>query len=269
MTGASRSGTLAGRQPCICFSFRNNFASEGTNILARLVIHFGLDSMVPETKDRLVAPKISELLTPNPPDISRGRKFPINTFIANTHLSLALSNRIRQACFNFLRNAEGAFDEYCDARTALRSYLKTEGRTVVPYFSALRHFEHCLGHLYHAVLSVNVLAKKKQFEAGDGTVLDRVSTLHNHVKHMDGKYSRVSIRDEISFKLFATSHRSKKKSYAIEDMASVPIWLTNTGLECRQASLTYTELAVEVMSTLNEAVNTAVLQPPNVKISSS
>ena len=226
--------------------------------------------MVPETKNRLIAPKISELLTPNPPDISVGRKYPINGFIGNTNLSLVLSNRIRQACFNFLRNAEAAFDEYCDARTELLNYLQTKSRTVVPYFSALRHFEHCLGHLYHSVLSVNVFAKEKQFRAGDNTVLDRISILHNHVKHMDDKYSRVRIRDEISFRLFATrTTGSKNRSYPIEDTASVPIWLTNTGLECRQTSLTYSELADEVTSTLDEAANTAVLQPPKVKTSAS
>lgn len=226
--------------------------------------------MVPDTRDRLIAPKISELLAPNLPDISGSRKYPINGFISNPHLALALSNRIRQACFNFLRNAEAAFDEYCDARTALLSYLLAKRRTVVPYFSALRHFEHCLGHLYHAVLSANVVARKKQFEAGDGTVLDRVLTLHNHVKHMDDKYSRLQIRDENSFKLFATRNDgSKNRSYPIEDTANVPMWLVNTGLECRQARLTYSELADVVMNTLDEAVDTALLQPPKVSTSAA
>jgi hypothetical protein len=238
--------------------------------LAKLVILFGLDSMVPETKDRLIAPKISELLAPNAPDITVCRKYPINGFIENTRLSLVLPNRIRQACFNFIRNAEAAFDEYCDARIAMLNYLKTKDRTLVPYFSSLRHFEHCLGHLYHAVLSCNVLGPEKQFEAGDCSVLDRISTLHNHIKHIDGKNSRIAIRDEISFKLFATGgDGSRNISYKIADVANVPLWLTDTGLECRRAHVTYLELAHEVTSMLEEAVNIAALRPPKVRSSTS
>jgi len=121
--------------------------------------------MVPETKDRLIAPKISELSAPNPPDISGSRKYAINGFIKNPRLSMVLSNRRRQACFNFIRNAEAAFDEYCDARIALLNYLQTKDRTLVPYFSSLRHFEHCLGHLHHAALSIDVLGNKIELTA--------------------------------------------------------------------------------------------------------
>ena len=70
---------------------------------------------------------------------------------------------------------------------------------------------------------------------------------------MDDKYSRVRIRNEISFKLFTNrTTGSKNSSYPIEDTANVPIWITNTGLERQQTSLTYSELADEVTSTLDE-----------------
>jgi hypothetical protein len=66
--------------------------------------------MPAETKDRLVAPKISELSAPNIPDISTRRNYPLNNFIMNIDLSLVLTNGVRQATFNFIRNAEAAFD---------------------------------------------------------------------------------------------------------------------------------------------------------------
>ncbi len=238
--------------------------------MAQLIVNFGFDTMVPETKDRLIAPRISELSTPRIPDISASRKYPLNAFIENTDLSLVLPNLMRQACFNFLRNVEAAFDEYCDARIALFEYLRLRDRTVTPYFSSLRCFEHCLAHLYHGVVSVNVFGKEKQFEHDDGSVLDRVLTLHNHVKHMDKEYKRVAIRDEISFKLFATrDDGSTNISYGVGDVSNVPIWLTNQGLECLKTSLTYSELADEVLSALDEPCDVAVLQPKNLKRSAS
>jgi hypothetical protein len=232
------------------------------------IFHFGRDSMVPEAKDQFIAPKISELLAPNLPDISSKRQNPINDFILNDHLSLVLTSRMRQACFNFIQNAEAAFDEYCAARTSLLGYLPTKDRTVAPYFATLRHFEHCLAHLYQAVDRINVISKligkERQFEPNDGSVLARVLILHNHVKHMDQMYREVAIRDEISFKLFATrSDGSKSIPHEIKDVASVPIWITNVGLECRRASLTYSELAEEVMSVLDEAVEMANLDLSN------
>jgi hypothetical protein len=239
--------------------------------LAKLVLRYNFfDGMPAETKDRLIAPKISELSAPNIPDISTRRNYPLNNFIMNINLSLVLTNGVRQATFNFIRNAEAAFDTYCDGRKALFDYLQVRASTAVSYFSALRHFEHCLAHLYHAVRSVNVLGKEKQFEPGDGSVLERASILHNHIKHMDGIYERAAIRDEISFKLFATrSDGSGSISYDFRDAANVPLWLTNSGLECRKTALTYKELADELLSVLDEAVNIAGLKPPKAKASPS
>jgi hypothetical protein len=110
---------------------------------------------------------------------------------------------------------------------------------------------------------MNVIGKEKQFERNDGSVLDKVSVLHNHVKHMEEKYDKVAVGDEITFNLLATKgDGSKKISFKIGDAANVPIWITNEGLECLQASLTYSELAEEVMGTLREAVNLAAFEPP-------
>jgi hypothetical protein len=85
---------------------------------------------------------------------------------------------------------------------------------------------------------------------------------------MEEQYSKVAIRDEISFNLFATrGDGSKSVAFKIGDAANVPIWITNEGLECRKANLTYSDLAEEVMSTLREAVKIAVLEPPKAKSS--
>ncbi len=169
---------------------------------------------------------------------------------------------------NFIRNSEAAFDEYCDGRNALLNYLVTKDRIVVPYFLALRNFEHCLAHLHHAVLCLDAMdyavRNGEQYKRGDGSLLDRVRLIHNHVKHMDEKYEEVPIRDEESFKLFATrADGSKNVDFEDGDAANVPMWLTNDGLECKQTSLSYVELADEVQSASREAEKMAVLDPKN------
>jgi hypothetical protein len=81
--------------------------------MAKLVIRFGLDTMVPGTKDKLIAPRISTLVAPNIPHISGERKQFVAAFVLNFSLSLAMTNGHRQLLFNIVRKAEDAADEYC------------------------------------------------------------------------------------------------------------------------------------------------------------
>jgi len=105
--------------------------------------------------------------------------------------------------------------------------------------------------------------------AGDGSVLDRATVLHNHIKHMDGKFGEVSVRDEQSFKLFAVrSDGSENLSYKQHDVANVGVWLLNEGLECREVRLTYTELAQELVAFSDEAERIANLTPPSISVRS-
>jgi len=77
---------------------------------------------------------------------------------------------------------------------------------------------------------------------------------------MDEKYQQGAIRDVISFMLIATrSDGTKNVPSNAEDTTNVPIWLTNDGLECRKAKLTYSELSAEVMSAYTEAITIANL----------
>lgn len=221
--------------------------------------------MVPETKDFLIAPGISALTRPVLPDISQARGYPLSAFVLNIDVSLVLPNLKRQCCFNFIRNAEAAFEEYAEARAALLSFVENRGRSIEPYFRALRNFEHCFAHLYHATLSLNQISVEKQFCAGDKSVLDRLAILHSHVKHMGEKYQQGSIRNEVSFHLIAKkSDGITSGKFKAEDAANVPLWLTNDGLECRKAALTYSELAAEIEAFYDEALKIANLRPPKV-----
>jgi len=71
--------------------------------MVEIRIKFDFSSMVPETKNKLIAPRLSELVAPKLPDISRNRKYLLNAFILNFDLSLVLPNVLRQLYFNFIR----------------------------------------------------------------------------------------------------------------------------------------------------------------------
>jgi hypothetical protein len=103
-------------------------------------------------------------------------------------------------------------------------------------------------------------AEEIEFKPEDGSALQRVNDLNNHVKHMAGRYGKLPHAKKITFNLFATRNDgSKSIPHEAKHVANVPIWLTNDGLEGQQAYLTYSELAEEVMGTLNNAVIVANL----------
>jgi len=239
--------------------------------MAILRIHCGLDAMPDDTKDKLIAPKVSGLRAPAAPDISAERKPLLNAFILNFKLSLTLSNKNRQFTFNVIRKAQNAFEEYCHAVDSLKEYVAAGGLTLPPYFSAVRHFEHCVAHLYQAVRCLNALSRTwsggKQFDHGDGSVLERIQTIHSAIKHMDERFGGGSPGDANSFSLLATKSDGTN-SVAVKDAAgieNVPMWLTDDGLECAKASVTYAELAEEIRQWYREAENLAHITPEKKK----
>jgi hypothetical protein len=222
--------------------------------------------MTPALKDQLIAPKISTFASPRMPSIEQHRKHILRSFIMNYDLSLVISNSMRQLVFNFIRKAEATFDEYCAAAIDLRLYIETTDDALELYFSALRHLEQCLAHLNEATLSLNGVAAQlnaeKQWTRDDGSVLQRANNLHNYVKHFDEKLSKGPFPSEMSFKLFATDHDgSPKFNYVASDVSNTPLWLTNDGLESRDASLTFTELADEVLAFYQQADELACMKP--------
>lgn len=231
--------------------------------MATLKIKFGLDSFPAETKDRLIAPKISELTEPNIPDITASRIYPLNVFIMNFELSLAISNKNRQLIFNILRKGQDAFDEYCEGRENLFSYTRSDKKKVVSYFAAVRNFEHCLAHVYQTVRCMNSLANTwggpRQFDHGDGSILERVNILHNEIKHMDVRFEQGNCPDEISFKTLAEKPGEANTKRIVAP--NIPVWLTDDALECGRTRVTYEELSQEILEILEDAGNLAGIQP--------
>jgi hypothetical protein len=234
--------------------------------MAKLVLRFGLDTMVPSAKDRLIAPRISTLSELSLPDIASEKKNLLGAFVFNFDLSLTVSNKHRQLLFNVIRKAEDARDEYERGAGSLRAYVQGRGLSLVPYFSALRSFEHCVAHLYQSVRCMNALSKTwngpKQFDRNDGSVLARINLIHTEIKHMDARFCEGDCANEMSFAILSGDDA---KDPACNNISNVPMWLTNEGLECSAAKLTFAELAHEIEEILIEAENLATLNPPNVR----
>ncbi len=223
--------------------------------------------MTADAKDKFIAPRISRLAAPAVPDISAEQRHLLDAFIVNFDLALALSNRHRQLLFNVIRKADDAFDEYCRAASSLKDFVAARLLTLSDYFSAVRHFEHCLGHLYQAVRCMNALSNtwggEKQFARGDASILERINIIHTDIKHMDDRFEKGSFADKNSFELFATKSDGTRM-VADDDaagIANVPMWLTDNGLESANAAIAYRELAQEVLELSREAENLATITP--------
>ncbi len=233
--------------------------------MATLTITIGLDAMTDDAKDRLIAPKIYQLYAPKIPDIFPQRKYPLNAFIFNLELSMIISNKRRQLVFNIIRKIQDAFDEYCEGRNDLISYVGSDKKTVLPYFSAVRNFEHCLAHAYQTVRCLNALAETfggpQQYDKGDGSILERVNIIHNDIKHMDNRFENSANPDEISIKSFSSKSSDSTIEKARDSLSNIPMWLTDEGLESPNAKVSYAELSQEILELLEQAKELAYMKP--------
>jgi hypothetical protein len=174
--------------------------------------------------DTFVAPHLSELTSLGAPDLEGctdqyGNW--VNNLILNTIFRVRLKAPSSQLVLHFLRNVEGAFQEYHEGRDFLASYLQKRNKAVSSYFHALRHFEVAALLAYHAYDTVRTMAQENLFTQGDNSPLQRLNHLQNISKHANKKLGRGSIPDNLS----------------------VPIWLTNSGIECHDTVLSFTEFA--------------------------
>ena len=108
---------------------------------------------------------------------------------------------------------------------------------------------------------------EKQFSRGDGSILERVHIIHTEIKHMDERFEKGDFGDANSFALFATKSDGTRTiaNNNAADISNVPMWLTDDGLECAKATITYRELAQEIGELCQEAKNLARIIPNGMK----
>jgi hypothetical protein len=144
----------------------------------------------------------------------------LGAFILNRVFITQLAPKPRAYAFNFLRRAQGALSSYRLARLELIEYLHTPRNVLSPYFNALLHFEVCISQSYQALELLATASRRNVFDKKDGSKEERLHGLYIRSKHMDKMIDGGQIPTE----------------------ATAALWITNQGLECSSAALSFEEL---------------------------
>lgn len=178
--------------------------------------------------DNYIAPKLSQLNKCNVPDMSKKHKESshwLYNFTLNIMLRIKIEGREKQYRLFILRHAQNAFYEYQLARLLLQKYiddLSNNKQSIELYVESLVHFEGCIAQMWQIYDQIkrNLSGKHKNFKGiytkDDGSPHERLNMLYNI-----SRYAGENIPDE----------------------GTVPIWITNDGLEAKDYSITFDELA--------------------------
>jgi hypothetical protein len=193
-----------------------------------------------EVRDNLIAPHMSDFteakIPEKPTSTPDQEQWVANYYVRTIFLSngVNLTHEGRAHIYGFLRCAVAAFDVYGRARALTLKYLQDTGHELV-YISAISYWERFVADAWQAV---RFLAQgKNPFVQGDDSIIERVNTLHNDVKHF---YDRIN-------------------SGKVPLAAPLPIWLTNDGLESTRAKVSFAEMA-ELLEDIRKYAD--VLQSP-------
>lgn len=188
----------------------------------------------------LIAPRLSQLTTCSAPDLEEG---PTNfgTYLLGSVFVSRLKSHYQALLGVFIRRIEHAADEYRAGVTSLRQYVDLLPQTnshTKHYRKALSHFETCVLHAYTAVLLLEAIGRAvgapPMFETDDGSNYDRLNKHANRIKHFD---EDVLKDDGAPYSAFPVS----------------PVWITNNGLECATAALSFVELRDIINCALEDA----------------
>lgn len=191
-------------------------------------------------KDKFVAPRLSKLTQCHVPDMSQHDSQCmdwITNYVLNTSLRVNVPQPQRAFHFMFLRRSETAFYEYDNARNCLDEYVKH--KRLYRFIRAVHHFESFLSQAWQGYEILRRLLDRRVFEKGDGSPHERLHILHCKSKHSDSAIERGEVPGD----------------------TTMPIWLTNDGIECAEATLSYEEMSevlVELASCAAQLSNPSV-----------
>ncbi len=169
--------------------------------------------------DKFVAHRLSELTECGAKQVEDAPNW-IGAFVLNSIFVAPVDTKKRAYITNFLRRADGAISSYQTARVNLIEYLQTPGTAVSRYFRALLNFENCVEQLYQGMKLLSTASKIPFFENADGSKEERLNIIFNTSKHMDERIEKGKMPPE----------------------ATSAIWITNLGIECEQAKLSFGEI---------------------------
>jgi hypothetical protein len=171
--------------------------------------------------DHFVAPKLSSLTTCGMPEIEFP-DVPFAAVILNQIFVRPLGQTQIRLLTNTLRWIDGAFASYAGARTSLIAYTSISRGRLSDYYRAVLHIEQCLAATHHAealVSAAYLLLGSIDRPRSEAAL--RLRRLYNTSKHVDERIEAGELLDD----------------------ATVPIWLTNEGMESKDHSLSFAELS--------------------------
>jgi hypothetical protein len=171
--------------------------------------------------DKYVAPEYSAFTAATIPDMSAVSKEQghwLTNFILNSCFRVTLDDDMRSTLFNFLRRTEAAFGEYQAARELTLAHLANPNHK--RYIKAVDRWEQFLSHADRA-WSVLVRGQKVLYAKKDGSVLQRLNALYALTKHLE---------DSIKYERLPPG-------------GTIPVWLTDDGLQAADGKLTFAEIA--------------------------
>jgi hypothetical protein len=180
--------------------------------------------------DAFIAPGVSELSSVSIPDMSAHDPQSthwVSNFFLNSMLRAKWKPPLNAYAYNYHRRAQAAFSAHGLAREATLAFLDGGKQSPNRYATALLQWEIFLGQSWHAYKLLQKGLGLQIYEAGSGTVEERLNHLYNQMKHVE----------------------SRIEAGQMPPGATVPVWLTNDGLQSIDASLTYAE-AGEILTDL-------------------
>ncbi|MGH9248217.1 MAG: hypothetical protein ACRD0W_01670 [Acidimicrobiales bacterium] len=180
--------------------------------------------------DMYFAPRMSAFTSASIPDMSEvdaEQAHWLSNYILNSMLRAKLQTPKRQQVYNFLRRSHAAFSEYASARSCTLAFVADRDKPLC-YLDAIGHWEAFLAYSWQAYLFLGA-GQVRWFMQNDGSVLQRLNFLHNQAKHAD---------------------RAIQRGEYVDD-SPLCVWLTNEGLSCVGAELTFPDMA-EVLTDLAE-----------------
>lgn len=174
--------------------------------------------------DKFVAPALSKLSECNVIDMT-GFDDQCEHWVANFALNSMLRVNVqapyRAYTFMFLRRAEMSFVEHENGRVALQQYVSGDRDAITRYLRAVFHFESFVAQSYQAFEVVRKWIGQNLFQTGDGSILDRLNLIYGRSKHADKAIDAGQLPPD----------------------ATMPVWLTNDGLQANGVLLTYNDMA--------------------------
>jgi hypothetical protein len=171
--------------------------------------------------DHFVAPKLSSLTSCGMPEITFP-EVPFAAVILGQIFVRPLGQTQIRLLTNILRWIDGAFAGYIAARTNLTAYTSGPRGSLSDYYRAVLHIEQCIAATHHSERLMTTVYKILGSAHRPGSdAAERLRLLYNTSKHVDER-----IHDD-----------------KLLDNATLPIWLTNEGIESKDHLLSFAELA--------------------------